>query len=833
MVNIAMFKKSESFRNLVESGDKFIILAEFVPLPGHGLSNFEKFLTGYAQKKSEIPDGMVLGAVPIPQSPGGVASLSPADIYSVLSRKTLPGGEQDLWGGLPIIAHVTTKDHNTDAIKTYLSGLEKLGVENVLALTGDKPVESQGVFEVDSVGLIKLIKGLNYAAFDKAKAGAFDKVHQFYIAAAVSQYKYTEASQMQQYYKMAKKITVGADFLITQLGCDWRKCEELFRYVKDENINVPIFGNVYVLTTMTPAPRLMYEGKLPGCVMTREFLDKLLSEKPEQHIARASQMVAMYRDLGAVGVDLGGLFDFDMLLEIVKKADEIGSGWREYKDNLAWGVKDGFYLYDQNGKRRELSKPSPTLSKRSFDLFHNLFLEPGRGMHGLVKKVLGASKSLREGKGWLYKEFFIEEKTMKTLLFDCEECGDCFLVENFGLCSFGKCEKGLDNPPCGDADPDGTCGNNPDKRCVGELIYEAAASEGAEGLKKLANRINPDRNPALLRTASILNYLFGKDHTKKVNLIQIGESIHASIPKQGAAMKELLEKGAKAYEQPSATLDYIISLIESQVAHNADYIAVNVDAFGEDDPQVSVQMMRDYVALVKKYSRGVPVCVDSSNDDVLKAGLEQWYQDGQSEIAAPLINSVKTYTVDKILPLRKKYNFKVIGLLVDDKQSGADGAYGMDDLYNMARKIFDAATGKYGFKPGDLFFDSTVFPLAIDIPMIPDTPGYTYRAFEAIRKIMTDPAMKGVHTSLGISNSVKDLPGRQVGVCRAYLAKAQEYGLDAAIVNVVHDYGLKPVADDLLEMVDAFAKQNGSAETNQKAMDLMGEFCRANKKTKR
>ena len=73
--------------------------------------------------------------------------------------------------------------------------------------------------------------------------------------------------------------------------------------------------------------------------------------------------------------------------------------------------------------------------------------------------------------------------------------------------------------------------------------------------------------------------------------------------------------------------------------------------------------------------------------------------------------------------------------------------------------------------------------------MTPDTPGYTYRTFETIRRIKADPAMKGVHLSLGITNAVRDLPGRRTGVCRAYLAKAMEYGLDAGIVNVMHDYG--------------------------------------------
>ena len=63
-----------------------------------------------------------------------------------------------------------------------------------------------------------MIKEMNNESYAKAVPGRFDKVPQFYIAAAVSPFKYTEPSQMQQYYKMAKKIKVGADCLITQLG---------------------------------------------------------------------------------------------------------------------------------------------------------------------------------------------------------------------------------------------------------------------------------------------------------------------------------------------------------------------------------------------------------------------------------------------------------------------------------------------------------------------------------------------------------------------------------------------------------------------------------------
>lgn len=310
-------------------------------------------------------------------------------------------------------------------------------------------------------------------------------------------------------------------------------------------------------------------------------------------------------------------------------------------------------------------------------------------------------------------------------------------------------------------------------------------------------------------------------------LTQVGESVHASIPKSGAAMKELMEKGPGAYEQASEALDYMVSLIVDQAANGADYIAINVDAFGESDLQLAVDLMREYIRLVKKHGDGVPACIDSGDNNVLKAGLEEWYTDAPADIAAPLVNSVKVTTVGEICPLREKYVFRVVGMLVDE--GGNADAATADTLHELAKTIFTAGR-KYGFDNDEFVFDTTTFPLSIDMPLSPGIPSFTYRAFEAIKKIKSDPQMKGVHCSLGISNCVKDLPARKVGVCRAYVELARQYGLDTGIVNVMHKYSAERAADaELLTLVDAFAKQDGSAEASMKAMELMGEFCRASR----
>ncbi len=309
----------------------------------------------------------------------------------------------------------------------------------------------------------------------------------------------------------------------------------------------------------------------------------------------------------------------------------------------------------------------------------------------------------------------------------------------------------------------------------------------------------------------------------------IGESLHASIPKYGKVMRELNEMGEGAYTNQSEPLDFIRDLIQSQADEGADYIAVNVDDFGDIDPALTKKLMLEYVRLVRKWGKGVPACIDSSDDEVLIAGLKEWYNT-DDKVAQPLMNSIKVYNADKLMPYKKDYDYAFIGLLMPEDEQSLSKTDPVSDLFALAKEIFDKAVDKFGFKPGEIFFDTTVFPLAIDMPMEPGQCGYTYRTFETIKRIKNDDRMKDVHFSLGVSNSCRDLPGRKIGVCRAYVAKAMEYGLDAGIVNVSHHLAEKDADPELIKMVDSFARMDGSPGPLMEAMDLMGKFCQETKK---
>jgi len=72
-------------------------------------------------------------------------------------------------------------------------------------------------------------------------------------ACAVSPFKLLQSETMAQYFKLWKKVQAGADFIITQVGFDARKYDELLRFLRHGNIRIPVLGNVYILSL--PAAR--------------------------------------------------------------------------------------------------------------------------------------------------------------------------------------------------------------------------------------------------------------------------------------------------------------------------------------------------------------------------------------------------------------------------------------------------------------------------------------------------------------------------------------------------------------------------------------------------
>jgi methylenetetrahydrofolate reductase (NADPH) len=816
--------QKKRLKEALKDKSRFIVIVELTGGPNFSFTPIDKFLRDYkaARLSFKIDDFDFVGITTTDNS-GGTPNIEPTDVLSHINTKGLRGD-------LDFIPHISCKDKNSDSLVSSLVGYRATDVEALLVITGDKPVKgSKGVFELESATLLQVINEMNSTAYLKASPDALDDVHQFFAGAAVSPFKYTEASQMQQYYKMEKKIACGAEFIITQVGWDWKKSVELFQYLEENNLDIPVIGNVFFLSTAAPAPRLMHDLKLPGCFVSDKLFEKLRAESVDEHIERAAQQVAMYKSIGAAGVDIGSVHDFQMFARILERASEIGDNWEQYKDNLCWPKEGGFYLYDDAGERLVLSAPKKKFKHKCFDFMHRNFFTPDSKVFHVIKKLMAAAGA-QKNKGFVYESFNAIEYVIKHLLFDCEMCGDCYLPENFGLCTIGGCEKGLANAPCGDSTVDGYCGNNLELICIGEHIYNAAASK-AGGIEQWRGVINKPRIHSLEQTSSILNHLFRKDHSVGVPFVSIGELIHASVPKTGKIMQQLHELGADAYSKPSGPLNYVKALIESQLAGNPDYITVNLDAIRQKNPQQAVDMMIEYVRMVRDLGRTIPVCIDSSDREVAIAGLKKWYDSNQA-VKPPLLSSIRLGMIGEMLELKKSYDYRFAVRLDGNEQSASQGkANSIEQLHLRARQILETAVAKYGFKANEIFFELDVCPLAADLPQKDGVPGRTYVTFETARKIKQDRQMAGVHCLIRPGAVGQKLP-RSLGICRAYVGKAIEYGFDAALVNVAHKYGLIAPDQELLELIDAYAKMDGSAKSKQTEAILMNEFCQRNQKAK-
>ena len=183
----------------------FIIYVELTGGPSFNFGPIDRFFSAYKEAdilvipdsfdfvgKSIIPEDFDFLGITLQQNTGGWANIKPADVFNQLKL-------MDLLVDLDVMPHVSCKDHNTFGIVSILAGYRNVGIESILVMTGDKPVEAKGVFEMDSIGLQNLIGDMNKESYLRARPNELDIVHQFYLSAVVSPFKCTQRSLMLQY----------------------------------------------------------------------------------------------------------------------------------------------------------------------------------------------------------------------------------------------------------------------------------------------------------------------------------------------------------------------------------------------------------------------------------------------------------------------------------------------------------------------------------------------------------------------------------------------------------------------------------------------------------
>jgi methylenetetrahydrofolate reductase (NADPH) len=431
--------------------------------------------------------------------------------------------------GLVPNIHVTCVNRDRANAQQALEELHSLGIENVLALTGDYPKEpaaggAGAGFYLDSVQLLTLIQEMRQLGM------------LFWTGAAVSPFKYAEADCAYQYLKLEKKIAAGADYAVTQLGFDARKFGELKSYLDERGLRTPVLGNVYVLTGK--GAEKMARGEPPGCWVSPELLEKICLEVRAAdkglaaRLERAARMVAILRGLGYAGAYLGGEHRADRVRWIIRRSEALAGSWEEFAEELAYGPKGGFFLY-QSAKAPPKARG---IVPRILDTLVSAFPV---SREGKLRRALTAIFQWADKRPLGPKAIERTEFLIKSPLFGCQACGNCVLSALEYVCP-QTCPKNLRNGPCGGTLL-GRC-EVVDKPCIWVEVYDRAKSAGR--IEDLHTYV-PPRNAELKGTSSWINYFLNRDNRpgKLVALYQFQASAPAVAIAKAAPFEPERETG--------------------------------------------------------------------------------------------------------------------------------------------------------------------------------------------------------------------------------------------------------------------------------------------------
>jgi methionine synthase / methylenetetrahydrofolate reductase(NADPH) len=177
--------------------------------------------------------------------------------------------------GVETVPHLTTRDQNIIGLQAMLLGAWTVGgVRNVLAITGDPPSvgdypEASGVYEVDSVGLVKILHRLNQGTdwAGKTLGGATN----FSIGVALNPVADDLDVEIERFHA---KVEAGAHYAMTQPLFDPEHWHAFLKKLGGQPA-IPVLIGIWPLNSYKQALRL--NNEVPGIIIPEPLLKSLES----------------------------------------------------------------------------------------------------------------------------------------------------------------------------------------------------------------------------------------------------------------------------------------------------------------------------------------------------------------------------------------------------------------------------------------------------------------------------------------------------------------------------------------------------------------------------
>jgi homocysteine S-methyltransferase len=221
--------------------------------------------------------------------------------------------------GLPLVIHLSCRDRNLIGLQAELMGLYALGMDTVLALTGD-PAKfgdqpgATSVYDLNSFNLIAMIKKMNQGIAFSGRA--MKQASRFTVGVAFNPNVDRIETQVN---RLRKKIQLGADFVMTQPIFDWRKVREIYEATRE--LEIPIFIGIMPLVSGRNADFL--HNEVPGIEIPLKVRERLYRFDGER--ARREGVTVAAEILESVLDYFNGIYlitpfvRYEMILELVEK----------------------------------------------------------------------------------------------------------------------------------------------------------------------------------------------------------------------------------------------------------------------------------------------------------------------------------------------------------------------------------------------------------------------------------------------------------------------------------------------------------------------------------
>ncbi len=272
------------------------------------------------------------------------------------------------------------------------------------------------------------------------------------------------------------------------------------------------------------------------------------------------------------------------------------------------------------------------------------------------------------------------------------------------------------------------------------------------------------------------------------NLTIIGESINDSVPSTHKLFEANDIAGLK-------------DLAISQDTGGAGYIDVNV---GPRPAAFLADMVREVQSVTAK-----PLSIDTPDPVMAEAALKA-YDSARAGGRIPVLNSI-AQTRRQMFELVKIRPFMPILLASErlDAKGVGQHCHTAQEVYQTARELV-AEAGTHGIPVNHCIIDPAISPIGAD------SEGRFHCLMGAIRLIHDDPALKGVHMSVGLSNFSVMLPPKRADgsptkgpLESAFLTMSVPLGMDHVIGSVKRKYDILPADHPAMQCLTDCLKLEG------------------------